>query len=139
MQALLLAGKRERDFEEFRLDHQIVELVLEDDGDLFRVLGAQKAGHAHQRRRGIEIDVEVMIAGKAVALEMGKRGSQYALQRVAHPAIVGECIFRHIISVLAVPSWSSLRLWPPTEPIGRNRFAGISGGLLLPGAPRTPW
>ena len=83
------------DFEALVIHPQIPELVLQDDGHFVGILLAQARGNCHARRMGAEGDVEMVLAGQAVARRVGQNLANHAAQRVLNLKIVANQICRH--------------------------------------------
>ena len=73
-------------------DLQIPELMLEHDRHFFRKLRAQPVGNAQARRARVEGDEEMMLAGQAVAGNVGEHLADDAAQRVLCEQIVTDKI-----------------------------------------------
>ena len=71
-QPLRHAAERQADLERLVADLQIPELVLQDDGHLLRILLAQPRRQPHALGRGVEGDVEMMLARQALLGGVGQ-------------------------------------------------------------------
>ena len=117
---------------------EIFELVLQDDGDLVRILGAQKARKARPGMVGVEADEQVVVARESIGRELAQRLLQYPLQCLIDPGLVWIAVVAHSYPVATTPTaaGSNVRFRPYSSASGPNPER--SGGLLLPGALRTP-
>ena len=147
-QALALAVKAQCDLEGvIELRDRFPELVLNHDGHVLRMLRAQTIRQHNTRARGLEGDVEVMLPRK-VAL----RFHHAAKHRAGHHADAPSTIRSYWNVVICLAQWRRSMAWKVGSCRALSRAAGQvaradgrraarpenSGGLLLPGALRTP-
>ena len=83
----------------FFADLQIPELVLQDDRHLVGILLAQAIRHAHAGARGIERDVEMMVARQALLGGVGQHLAHDAAQGLLGQKIVTDVV-GHDVSML---------------------------------------
>ena len=60
------AAEGQFDLEAALVDGKVPELVLQNNGHLFRILRAQPVGNAHAVAVGVEGDEEMVVAGQAL-------------------------------------------------------------------------
>ena len=126
--------------------HQIPELVLQDDGHLFRILRQQPWRNIHAFGGGQEGDEEMVLAGQAMLGGVGQHAAQHATQRIARQHIVSNMIGRHHKSSrfarrvsgrriskshtrIGGDWWLQLAPFPPCYPGGGSRSAAVSPGF----------
>ena len=76
-------------------DREIPELMLQDDGDVLRMLRAQAVRHLHAVGLGIERDVEMMLAGQAVFRGVSQDVAHHAAQGLLGENIVADMVRGH--------------------------------------------
>ena len=80
------------DLEALLGDGKIPELMLQDDGDLFRILRAQPLRHAHALGARIEGDVEMVLARQAFLGDVGEHLAHDVAQRLLGQKIVADMV-----------------------------------------------
>src|SRR5476651_2225583 len=68
------------------------ELVLQNDGHLFRVLRAQPVGNAHAVAVGVERDEEMVVARQAFLGGVAEYAAHHAAQRLLGQKIVADLV-----------------------------------------------
>ena len=99
------SGLREKDrltSKPIAIDRQIPELVLENDGHFVGIFLAHRRGDGHARRLRLEGNVEMMIAGQAVASRIAKHLANNRSQGFLNQKIVSNMIGRHCDFALAL-------------------------------------
>ncbi len=82
------AAERQADFKALLGHDEVPELVLQDNGHLFRILRAQPLGQPHAVGFGIEGDIEMMLAGQALFGRVGEHGAHHAAQRLLGQKVI---------------------------------------------------
>ena len=94
-QSFGLAGEVEVHFERVLGDHQVPELMLQDDRHLVGKAALDRGRNDDPRRVGLERDVEVMVADEAGARSVGEHLAHHGAQRVLHQEVVANEVGRH--------------------------------------------
>src|SRR5690606_17342371 len=75
--------------------YEVPELVLEDDGEFFRIFRAQPVGYLHAIGARVERNKEMMVAGQAARRHVGQNLAQHAAQRFLCEKIVTDQVHGH--------------------------------------------
>ena len=92
------SGLREKlrfDFERVLGDHEVPELVLEDDRHLVGKAALDRGRNDDSWRLGLERDLEVMVANEPRARGVGEHLAHDGAQRVLHQEVVADEVGRH--------------------------------------------
>ena len=117
---------------------QILELVLQYDRNLVRVLCAQETRHAHIGMVGVEADEQVVVAGKSLRGQGFQSAMQDALQALADrkrnthadiDAWVAEQLGWNLARRVLGPKLD-MHFWSP-------RMLRVAGQIAMPGAVAT--
>ena len=89
------AAERQADLEGIVVDRQIPELMLQHDGHGLRILRPHPLGQPHARRRGVEGDLEMVVARQAVLGGVRQHGAHDAAQGRLGEKVVADVIDSH--------------------------------------------